>query len=81
MTNAQFITKNKDDFIDMTMFDNWAEQSVCLQIYVCMLPLDEGKCVRTAFYLLAVIFTTCPGNQADGWLVGTEYSKIGITSA
>jgi hypothetical protein len=69
VTNAQFITKNKDNFIDMTMFYNWAE------------PLDEGKCVRTAFYRLAVIFTTCPGNQADGWLVGTEYSKIGITSA
>ena len=54
--NAHHPIKYKDDFRIKTAFYNWAEQSVCLQICVCKLPLGEGKCVRTAFYRLAVIF-------------------------
>ena len=35
--------------------NNWAEQSVCLQICMCMLQLGKGKCVGTAFYHVRVI--------------------------
>ena len=49
----------------MTMLYNWAEQSVCLQISMCSLPLGEGKCVCTAFYRVAVIF---------GWKGGQKLS-------
>ena len=48
--------KDKDDFRNMAIFYNWSEQIVCLQIFMCSLPLGEGKCVRTAFYRLVVNF-------------------------
>ena len=48
--------QNRKTTLEIRPCSTIGPSKVCACKYVCVIPLGEGKCVRTALYCLAVIF-------------------------